>query len=247
MDKSILNRLPAELRLQIFEHVFPPGDLDVIFVWGRRTPFTTRWPRPGNSHLALLSTCHQLRTEAMPVLLAHTRLVVRTVILDRNTKLASITNAKWQDVDPPLEIIRSWAHMAPNVASKIIIYLGEWFTWSQRAPPEAVAELVRLTQSEVQGTKADLSIGIRGDSSAFCNEATRFEVVFPSTSSLPQAKFYVQEAMSGRERAIDPFFDRDRMFRDLRLARTKFERLFEILEEDAAEIEKGACKKISSL
>ena len=95
MDKSILNRLPAELRLQIFEHVYPPGDIDVIFVWGRRTPFTTRWPRPGNSHLALLSTCHQVRSEATPVLLAHTRLVVRTVILDRNTKLASISNAKW--------------------------------------------------------------------------------------------------------------------------------------------------------
>ena len=127
--------------------------------------------------------------------------------------------------------------MSPNVVSKITIHLGEWFTWSQRAPPEAVAELVRLTQSEVEGTKADLSIGIRADSSAFCNEATRFEVVFPSMSSLPQAKFYVQEAMSGRERVIDPFFDRDRMFRDLRLARTKFERLFEILEEQAVGVD----------
>ncbi|EME48041.1 hypothetical protein DOTSEDRAFT_21758 [Dothistroma septosporum NZE10] len=242
MDQSILNRLPAELRLQIFEHVYPPGDTDVNFVWGRRTPFTTRWPCPSNNHLALLSTCKQLRTEATPILLAHTRLVVRTVILDRNTKLASISNAKWQDIDPPLEIVHSWAHMAPNISSKIVLYLGEWFTWSQRAPPEAVAELVRLAQSEVGETQCHLSLGIRADSSAFGNEATRFEVVFPVTSSMPQAKFYAQEAMSARERVIDRCFDRNRMFKELRLASSKFERLFEILGQEvvaASAVEEG--------
>jgi hypothetical protein len=138
-----LLKLPSELRLLIYEHIFPPCKVDI------HAPRDGQWVDDDDAHvktvdIALLTTCRTIHAEATPILYANTEFYLRFACSSR--RLISMEGGKHKVYAQLLQDLRGRARSLFSQARKVC--LSFYFT-DNRAWEEAEGEWFRQLISEL--------------------------------------------------------------------------------------------------
>lgn len=224
MDCSILQKLPPELRCQVYDYVcFEQGGIDII-----RSKIHGPRPKLPLQSQGLLSSCRQIRNESLASFCIVNSFHFRTDLLGPNFKLVRGQRICSSNVTGTVEDVQTLLRNTALPVRTIEIDLGVWYTWWERTDPDIVAAIVGRIAASGFSTSRRLKVRFAVEWCAVPAVKSKFEIVL-HLPDLGEGRHIVQEELRERDEWVASQFERHCMQANLTTCRRKLKELFDIL------------------
>lgn len=162
MDASPLNKLPAELRNNIYElALHNPGGIDIDVMFANKIITA----QASQQLLALTETCKQIRQESLPLFYATNTFSFATSDLDIATNPLRVGHC--------FASVKKWFHGLGEqkaVVNEVEVYLGGWYPYADNSYNHEFVKMIM----DYQGIFASHSVKLTIRIMPFCNEKWDF-------------------------------------------------------------------------
>lgn len=227
MDYSTLQKLPPELRFQVYEYVcYEEGGVDIVS--GR----DSKCAMPGYTlqSQGLLSTCRQIRNESMALFCRVNSFRYKTHLLGPNFQLVHGRGISSGNVEAVSKDLLSWVIAMGDPPCTVEVDLGVWFVWWQRASADIVAGIVGRLVGALDSTRPRLIFQFTVEWCAVPAIRPVFGVTL-QLSDLGRGRRIVQKELAERDNWIASLFEQHCMRENMATCRQKLKDLFDLLSD----------------